>query len=144
MSDEKDFDKENEDQQFSVVFRNQNGYTEDIYELLKGGLTDALLAYETAETCSYDNLDWDITKQIYDQRGRLAVSPRNDSYMRILKDDREWRDEMYTGTKFLIDHVLRENEGQLLAIYESYNIRDVQVPTVTQNRIVVLLSGLKK
>lgn len=144
MSDEKDFDKENADQQFSIVFRNQHGYTEDIYELLKGSLTDALLAYETAETCSYDNLQWDITQQIYDQRGRLNVSPLNDSYMRILKDDREWRDEMYAGTQFLINHVLQENEARLLSIYQSYNIRDVQVPVVTQNRILVLLSGLKK
>lgn len=143
MSDEK-FDKENENQTVSLVLKNQLGYTNDIYELLKGSLTGVLLAYETAETCSYDTLDHDITNHMYDLRGQLRVTPSDNSYMRIIKDDVEWCEELFTGTRYLVDHVLRSNEHQITHMYEDFNIRDVSIPTITQNRILVMLHGVKR
>lgn len=143
MTDEKEFDKENKDRNMSFILKNQMGYTDDIYELLKGSLTGVLLAYETAETCTYDTLDKDITSHMYDLRGQLRVSTNDSRYMRIVKDDIEWREELYTGTKFLVDHVLRTNELAIDTLYSSFNIRDVQIPVITQNSIVVMLSGVK-
>ena len=145
MNDE-ELDKEDKDESVNVslVLKNQMGYTDDIYELFKGSLTGILLAYETAETCNYDALDSDITNHMHDLRGRLRTEMDDSRYYRILKDDQEWRHELYVGTQYLVDHVLKTNELLINSVYDSLNIRDVTVPVISQQRIMVMLNGVKR
>lgn len=137
------FDKENADNIYSLVLKNAPGYTEDMYELAKGSLMGALMAYEKVETCTFDTLDQDITDLIYDRQGRFRVSPTDMGYMRILRDVAEWREDLYTGAKQLLQNVLTENEPYITDLYANTNIRDINIPVFTQNRILVLVSGVR-
>lgn len=139
MSDEKKKD-DVKNQNVTLMFRNQPGYSESMYGLLGRSLSDVLIAYENAETCSFDNLSDDVNQVVQDDMGQRRVSVSRELY-RVITDNADLAEEYRTGVQHLVKYVLSENEIMLESLYQSFNIRDVSIPTITPNRIMMIFSG---
>lgn len=127
---------------FILPLAGQPGYSEDVLTLAKQTLVGTILAYQDEETVDFDALPYDINMLLFDDEGEIRLSPGTDRYYRLLNNQYDEINLLRQGTEYLVRHVLRENHDTLISMYDTFNIRDVDVPIVTKQRFIVNIYGV--